>query len=200
MVGSAARLKGFLLAVLVWLPLAFLAWALFATGLAWLPGKITGWLLTGVWSELFRAVEQHGSVLQVSSAFRVQVSGGIGELVFDLPTMQYGYGLPLLAALLMATPILPSRRIVQFLLALPLLWLGQVFGLVGHALRLVVFDAGPVGAAVAASAGLSANLVALWYQFASLIVPSVLPVALWLVLNRGFMDELGRPTTEPAAP
>src|SRR5699024_5826603 len=103
----------------------------------------------------------------------------------------YGYSLPLFFGLMMATDLPPVQRLWQALVALPVLWLAQVFGLVGGALKIFLFDSGPAGAATAAAAGVSTELVALFYQFGYLILPAVTPVVLWVLLNRGFIDSLG---------
>lgn len=191
-------LKRFLLAVLLWLPLAFLAWSLFADWLAYVPGRLVEWSLTGFWPQLFSGMEQHGSNYQVATGLMVADPGGrMGQLVFDLNSMMYGYSLPLLAGLIMATPLSPARRALQMLLALPWLWLAQALGLASSALRLLAFDSGSQGVAAAAANGLSAEWIALWYQFTYLILPAVLPVLLWILMNRQFIDGLGRVHKEP---
>ena len=46
-------------------------------------------------------------------------------------------------------------------------------------------------------AGVSPDAVALAYQFGFLILPAVLPAALWIGLNRAFIERLVRPEREP---
>ncbi|HET6632991.1 MAG TPA: exosortase H-associated membrane protein [Rhodanobacteraceae bacterium] len=198
---STRLLKRFLLSAVLWLPLAFIGWAVLAPTLAIVPGLAVRWLLTGAWPELFSSVVRHGATLEVGTALMVGGPGkALGQLVFSLNTMMYGYSLPLLAALVLATPMAPSRRALQWLAALPLLWLAQVFGLASEGLRILVFNTGSQGAAAAAASGLSPNAVALAYQFGYLIMPAVLPVVLWVLMNRRFIESLGRPAAEPASP
>lgn len=204
MSSDSRRLKRFMLSVLIWLPLAFLGWSVLSSLLVYVPGKLTGWCLSSLWPMLFASAEHSGAQWQAITQLMVRQpgSGALGQLVFDLNPMMYGYSLPLFFALMMATDLPPLRRLVQCLITLPILWLMQVFGMVSGALKLVTFDAGSQGAAAAASNGLVANWVALCYQFGYLILPAVVPVVLWIVLNRHFIESLGRVAEadkEPAA-
>jgi hypothetical protein len=196
--GDTVRLKRFLLAVLVWLPLAFIGWAVLGAVLDFVPDWLAGTTLTHAWPSLFSSVERHGTDFQVITTLLVPQGGRVGQLVFDLDPMMYGYGLPLYVALALATPISPPRRFAQSAIALLLVWLVQAIGLVTGALRLVVFDSGAQAASAAAGAGLSPEAVALCYQFAYLILPAVAPAVLWILLNRPFIESLGRVQAEPA--
>lgn len=206
MSADSRRLKRFLLAVVIWLPLAFLGWSVLSSVLAWVPGQLSGWALSSLWPSLFNGVSHSGADWQAITSIMVQQSGGqaLGQLVFELNPMMYGYSLPLFFGLAMATHLTPAQRTVQCLIVLPVLWLVQAYGMVTGALKLVSFDAGPQGAAAAGAAGLSPDVVALCYQFGYLILPAVVPVVMWIVLNRRFLDKLGRgpegPPKEPAAP
>lgn len=196
---DSQRLKRFLLAVVVWLPLAFLGWAVLRTMLNFVPGLLSSWLLSSLWPALFSGSAHQGADWQAVTSIMVSQPGtqALGQLVVDLKAMVYGYSLPLYFGLAMATHMTPWQRTRQCLMVLPILWLAQVFGMVSGALKLIVFNAGPQGAAAAEAAGLSANVVALAYQFGYLIVPAVVPVVLWVLLNRHFLDKLGRQAPEP---
>jgi hypothetical protein len=45
-------------------------------------------------------------------------------------------------------------------------------------------------------AGIDPNTIALAYQFGYLILPAVVPVALWISLNRAFIESLVHPVAE----
>jgi hypothetical protein len=83
-------------------------------------------------------------------------------------------------------------------LAFALIWLCQAFGMVGEALKALAFDAGAEGAAAIASVGLPPDAIAFVYQFGYLILPAVVPAALWIGLNRDFIERLVRAGGEPA--
>ncbi len=195
-------LKAFMLAALAWLPLAFIGWAVFSTALNYLPGLASGWLLQTLWPTIFSEVMHSGGPdwqVATSIIVRASPSGGMGQLVFELFPMRYGYSLPLFFGLVMATELGGNQRLIQCAIALPVLWLAQVFGIVTGALKMVQFDSGLAGQAAMDVAGMSADLVALVYQFGYLIMPAVVPVVLWMLLNRHFIDALGRGGKEPAA-
>jgi hypothetical protein len=175
-------------------------------------------VLLGHWGDLFESVRLGGEVLDetgrviaragylVSLGTRVMVTvpagpegpGGVGVLEPTLNPMVYAYSLPLFAGLAMATPLTARRRLLQLVLALAVIWLCQAFGIVAESLKRIAFDAGVEGAAAIASAGLKPDAIALAYQFASLILPAVVPVALWIGLNRDFIDRLVGREREPA--
>ncbi|HET8900002.1 MAG TPA: exosortase H-associated membrane protein [Rhodanobacteraceae bacterium] len=199
MSADSKRLKGFLLAVLVWLPLAFIGWAVLAPFIDYPPARLAGAMLSWFWPGLYHGVEFEGASLSVISTLLVPQDGRVGQLVFSVDPMMYGYGLPLYVALAMATPLTFAQRVSQCVIAGLVVWLVQIAGILSSALRLVAFDAGPVGQAAIANHGLSPEVIALCYQFSYLILPAVLPAVVWVLLNRRFIEPLGRARAEPGA-
>ncbi|GAA0714331.1 hypothetical protein GCM10009105_18770 [Dokdonella soli] len=212
-------IREFALKALLWLPLAFVIWFVLAP--LWiLPAVLLAKsVLLGVWGGLFAAVARGGDLLDatghvighadylVSLSTSVTVTvpagpegpGGVGVLEPTINPMVYAYSLPLFGGLAMATPLSTGRRIVQLGLALAVIWIALAFGIVAESLKALAFDAGDSGAAAIARAGLAPNAIALAYQFGYLILPAVVPVTLWIGLNRGFIDLLVRSGGEPAA-
>ena len=211
-------LQRFLLSALLWLPLAFLFWFWFAAPLVWPVIKIAGLVLLKTWPQLITAVTQGadlldaqgrvlghpGYLMQLSTSVMVNVAppGAAPKFGFIEPTVNplvYGYSLPLLLGLVMATPLATRERVVQWSIGIPLIWLAQAFGTVSESLKVVAIDAGPLGAEAAQRAGLSPNLIALCYQFGYLILPALLPALFWIAANRRFIETLtGRGGAEPA--
>ncbi len=201
---KASPIRLFGLKAVLWLPLAFFLWFLLAEALVWPVVRLAGAALTTLWPTLFTEVTQSGATMDVATRVLVNqggdgATGGIGELVLTQRPMIYGYSLPLFGGLAMATPIAARRRLIQFAIAFALIWLTQSFGVVAESLKLLGFDSGEAGAAAIARAGLGADAIALAYQFGYLILPAVVPVALWLGLNRDFVQSLVHPVMEPAA-
>lgn len=212
-------IREFALRAVLWLPLAFLVWFWFAPFWVWPAMLLAKQALLGVWGDLFSAVTLGGEILdgagrvvaraghlvQLSTTVMVRVPagpggpGGVGVIEPTLNPMVYAYSLPLFAGLAMATPLRTSRRLFQFALALTVIWISQAFGIVAESLKTLAFDAGVEGAAAIARAGLAPNAIALAYQFGYLILPAVVPIALWIGLNRAFIEELVRPGGEPGA-
>jgi hypothetical protein len=211
-------MKRFMLAALLWLPAAFFLWFWFAGPLVWPVIQLAKLVLLHAWPRLFTAVSQGADLLdaqgrllghldylmQLSTGVLVEVApaGAPARFGFIEPTvnpMVYGYSLPLLVGLVLATPLAARQRIIQCALGIALVWLAQAFGVVAESLKAVAIDAGAAGADAARQSGLSLNLIALCYQFGYLILPALLPAAFWIVANRRFIDALTRPpAAEPA--
>jgi len=201
----------FALKAALWLPLSFVIWFYGAALWSFPAVRLARVVLTRGWPALFSALAQGADVLDASgrvvahagylltltTAVTVNVDGGVGVLEPTLNPMVYAYSLPLFVGLAMATPLATRRRIVQIAIAFALIWLAQAFGIVAESLKFLAFDAGEPGRDAIAKAGLAPNAIALAYQFAFLILPAVLPAALWIGLNRAFIERLVRPEREP---
>jgi hypothetical protein len=124
----------------------------------------------------------------------------------------------------MATPLTWPRTALQLAIGYAVILPCQVFGLVGDALKHFAFDYGSLvasgiadagfkdlayAAGVAASTGADAVLarhgigatgIGLWYQFGTLILPTIVPVVAWILQNRSFIEAITlRRWGEPAA-
>ena len=207
----------FALKAALWLPLSFVIWFWAAPLWVWPAVTLAKVALLGLWPDLFTALSLGGDILDatgrviahagylatLSTSVTVTVpadggnAGGVGVLEPTLNPMVYGYSLPLFCGLAMATPLSSLRRLGQLAIAFAAIWIAQAFGLSAEALKFVAFEAGPSGAAAAARAGLAPNAIALAYQFGFLILPAVVPAALWIGLNRRFIEQLVRPDGEP---
>lgn len=202
-------IREFALKALLWLPLGFVLWFWFAAPLSWPPIRLGGAILTGCWPELFSAVQQGADILDTAGrasghagylmqltttvvvvAQNGQSGGGVGVLEPVINPMVYGYALPLFFGLAMATPLTAIRRLLQIGVAFVLIWLAQAFGIAAEALKVLAFNSGTAGSAAIARAEILPEAVALAYQFGYLILPAVLPIALWIGLNRDFIARL----------
>lgn len=195
-------IRGFALRAVLWLPMAFFLWFVLAEALVWPVIRLAGFALTALWPSLFTDVVQSGHTMDIATRVLVDQVGangrsGIGELVLTQNPLIYGYSLPLFSGLAMATPVATRQRLVQFAIAFAVIWLAQSIGVVAESLKLLGFDSGEAGTAAVARVGISADAIALGYQFGYLILPAVVPVALWLGLNRDFVQSLVHPVVEP---
>lgn len=210
-------LKRFLLAAVLWLPLAFFFWFWFAAPLCWPVIALAKSILPQAWPSLFTGVTQGADLIDAQgrilghAAYLMQLSGNVlvnaaapgqppkfGFLEPVVNPMIYGYALPLFAGLVLATPLTRLRRVAQIALGGFIIILSQTFGVIGESLKTMSIDAGAEGASAAQQAGLSLNFIALWYQFGYLILPALVPAVLWIVLNRRFIETLIRP--DPVEP
>lgn len=184
-------LKPFFLAALLWLPMAFFLWFYFASVMAWPAAQLLGPLLVAVLPEVFTGAEQFQFAIEVQTRLVTISEGRVGLLELRINPMIYGYGLPLLAGLTMATPLSGWRRAsnigIGFIVITAIMLWGSFWQVIKH-LR---FGLGPQGLeALEGTIFINEALVGLCYQFGYLILPPVTPIALWIWLNRRYVERL----------
>jgi hypothetical protein len=109
-------------------------------------------------------------------------------------SMIYGYGLAVIWGLVLATPLTARRRMLQMLAGWMVIALVQAFGCITGALVLALRF---LGAESVTAQGIHPELLALAYQFGYLILPAVVPVVLWMLMNRRFIEILTGRGAEP---
>lgn len=212
------ELKPFLLAAVLWLPLAFFVWFALRSAVVYPVIRLVAAVLGAWMPDLVSDVRQVFHDMGYSVLAEIGRIGAIpGERLYvdlQINVLPYCYSIPLLMGLSIATPISWARTFVQLAIGIPILVAVQAFGVLGEVLRRMQFDmAAAVSAAVsaegfaaeapAAGAAAQANVVAalaahgthpeaiaLWYQFGYLILPSISAVILWILFNRRFIEAL----------
>lgn len=197
-------LKRFLLAAVLWLPLAFFFWFWLRSVVVFPVVRLTRYVLLAWMPEVFTSIDQNFHLAEIETALLAEPQPGhegeTGVIVLTTNPLIYAYGLPVLVGLVMATPLEARRRWLQLLMGWAILIPLQALGLVGDALKLVMFRTGSAGTEALAAHAISANVIALWYQFAYLILPAISPVVIWILFNRDFIDAIRRVVKEPAPP
>jgi hypothetical protein len=211
-------LKRFLLQAVLWLPLAFFLWYVLRSAVVWPATRLAGWALSSWMPELYARVGQeyaHFNYIALANVAGVPgLPGSEIAVTLQANALMYCYGLAVLVGLVMATPLDWKRTFAQLGAGLLVLVPTQAFSLMGDALKTVAYDFVPAvssglqeefpqaaaaagaKAAVAAKAvlaahGLGAEGIGLWYQFGYLILPPIVPVVIWILFNRRFIESLG---------
>lgn len=181
----------FLLAAL-YLPLGFFLWFSFASALMWFPSRISEWMLAGFHPDLFERVVQLGYKLEIQTTIRMErlVEGRVALLNNDVNPMIYAWGMALLFGLVMATPMSARRRALQLVIAYLAISLVTAWGVYWQTWTDLAFRIGPEAVAAVARSGLSPTLIALCYQLGYLMLPAVVPVATWILMNRQFLEKV----------
>lgn len=183
-------LKSLLFLAVLWLPLSFFVWfyfaQLFVMPIASLALSALQWLMPTTFAE----VEQSGHMLTLVTTLPVMQDGRAGVALVDVNPMIYGYCIPVLIGLVMATPLRGLQRLWQIVLGSMVLMLVQTFGTVFDVLKNVALRTGEVGASAIAEAGISPDLIAFCYQFGYLVLPAIVPVILWVACNQSFIRSL----------
>ncbi|MDD5392263.1 MAG: hypothetical protein PHE17_04520 [Thiothrix sp.] len=188
-------LQRFMLGVLVFFPLTFFVWYVTATFHLAPVTLLSGKLLNLLVPDALMWLKLDGHTLVVASNFGRDASGAVlspppGEdvLGFHLNPLIYSYSLPLVAALMLATPGKDKwgNLLWGMLLVIP----AEMFSMIFSVLKTLTFD---VGAAFQAQQGFSqagVDAVALGYQVGTLLLPMIAPLIIWVALNRAFITQL----------
>lgn len=183
-------LKSLLFLAVLWLPLSFFVWFYFAQvfvmPIASLAFSVLQWLMPTT----FEAVEQSGRLLTMVTTLPVMQDGRAGVAAIDVDPMIYGYCIPVLVGLVMATPLRGLQRLWQIALGSVVLMLVQTFGTVFDVLKNVGMRTGEVGEQAIVAAGISPDVIAFGYQFGYLVLPAIVPVILWVAFNQTFIRSL----------
>ncbi|TRX75360.1 exosortase H-associated membrane protein [Pseudomonas mangiferae] len=175
--------------VLLWLPLLFVAWYLLSPLVANLVAGLLHTPLRLLSDGLIFKLDADGALVHAV----VRLGGGqygsltvppgrLAELVLEGRPMIHGYGIPLFFALLLGLPRLPGRRLATLLAAGALLAV-VVFGVALGFAKALFFDLDPAVAAGLRPGQWGLDLIALGYQFGTLVLPAVAPLALWAGLH-----------------
>ncbi len=135
------------------------------------------------WAE---GVEKAGTTLVLLTGLEVTgvagtPAGQVAVLTPEVEFMKYGYGLPLLIALLLASNArgLLAKAALGAVALLPF----QVWGVCFDWLKQVAIDTG-----AAPFSATARELIAFGYQFGYLVLPALVPVMLWVAMDRRFLS------------
>jgi hypothetical protein len=198
-------LKAFLLTAVLWLPLAFFLWFVVRSVVVYLPVKLAGAGLLAWMPQVLASVTQEFSNAVVvtrfeAAGFAATPEGQRAMMSTDIDALMYCYGWPILLALVMATPLTWRRTFLQLGLGLLVLVPAQAIGIAGEILLQLSYNFGDEVKAAVEAAGASQYLIAFWYQFGYLILPPIVPVVAWILMNRRFIEAIAGPFREPGAP
>jgi hypothetical protein len=191
--------SAFALAVLAWLPAAFVAWYLAAPLLVWPAGLLVHGAARLAFGDLVRAVEQAASTLTITTTLRPATAAANGVVSVEVNLLLYAFGMPLLAALILAARERSWKRnlLVGYAVLLPVV----AFGALADFLKSVAITA---GAPIVSQTGFSTaerEVIAFAFQLGSLILPAIVPAVAWVLMHRAFLERLragGPPRDAPA--
>jgi len=194
MPARATSLGRFVLRVAAWLPLAFLVWYLTGPILAWPIGLLTAAILKLGFADLVARVQQEGHLFTIVSTLKPALATtrelASGVVSVEVNFLLYSFGLPLLAALILAArEAHPLRKLaLGYVVLAPLV----CWGLIAEFLKRVVFDTAPAVAAQTGFGPLQREVIAFAYQFGSLFLPTVAPAVFWILTHRAFVERFAR--------
>lgn len=181
----------FVLAAL-WLPLGFFLWFYFSSVLVHPVMLLSDWMFQIFAPDLVRGMVQQGfRIIAHAPVISGPLADGADGVLAN--PLIYGYGVPLLFGLVMATPPLSwKQRSVQIISGYAAMVLVQTWGVFWEILKNLAFVLGPRAAGAVVDVGIPKTLIALCYQLGYLILPAVVPIALWILFNRRFLERVAR--------
>lgn len=189
-------IKEMLISAVLYLPLCFFIW-FYAAPILILPVKFMAETALVLWqNDLFNGINQKGFLLTVETLIfpTDQFGAAANQLaVLDVMVnpMKYGYGLAVFVGLVISLPNVSTRyRLIQVAIAYVLICLVQANGVFWETCKTLLFAAGNDGLEAINQTGISHNLVAVMYQMSYLILPAVMPVVCWVLLNRQFVEDI----------
>jgi hypothetical protein len=192
-----ASLRRFVLHTFLWLPPCFAAWYFSAMYHAAVAGRLARAYVDLLASGIVSALEQPGLDLVFVTTLKLHPAPGqTALLVPEVNPLLYTYGLAFFLALMLAERARWWKIFLGLLVLLPF----QSWGIAFDFLAQVGVQLGPEISAQAGLSGWRAEAIALGYQIGILIFPSLVPVVLWALFNRSFIEKLLRAPPQGALP
>jgi hypothetical protein len=188
MPAAAGPVTRFVVKVLAWLPVAFVIWYFVAPVLLWPVQVLVAAVCHFGFADLVRGVEQSGSTIRFATSLRPGEAAGAGSVTVDIDGLLYSYGLPLLAALVVAARERgwPRKLALGYAVLVP----AMAWGVLASFLRSVAIASDPLIASQAGFSAVQREVIAFAYQFGTLILPTVTPVVAWVLMHRRLLEQI----------
>ena len=187
------RLGELLILAVLWMVFGFMLWyylsAFHGVPVRILSSEILSALLGDDFLNIIPNPDRH-YLFQVQTNIPFQFPDGSREaLGFIVNPLIFGYGLPLLFGLVMASGVSILRKLGILLGGYVAVMLVQVWGVVWQSLKMLSFNFGAAPGQVITDAGISSDLIALCYQLGVLILPPLVPIVLWVLANWALIEQ-----------
>ena len=187
------RLSELLILAFLWMLFGFMLWyylsAFHGTPIRLLANEILSRVLGSEFLGIIPNPDHH-YLFQVETKIPFQFpDGSLEALGFIVNPLVYGFGLPLLFGLVMASGVSLPRKAVTLLIGYVCIMLVQVWGVVWQSLKMLAFNFGPDAHQVVIDAGISDEVIALCYQLGVLIFPPLVPIVLWVLANWQLIEQ-----------
>jgi hypothetical protein len=187
------RLTELLILAFLWMVFGFMLWyylsAFHGTPVRLIASEILSRWLGSDFMNIIPNPDRH-YLFQVQTQIPFQFPDGSREaLGFIVNPLIYGFGLPLLFGLVMASGVSFFRKLGILLAGYVCIMLVQVWGVVWQTLKMLSFNFGADAHQLVIDAGISDELIALCYQLGVLIFPPLVPIILWVLANWALIEQ-----------
>lgn len=187
------RLSELLILATLWMVFGFMIWyylsAFHGAPVRILASEILSHVLGDHFIDIIPNPDRH-YLFQVQTRIPFLFPDGSREaLGFIVNPLVYGFGLPMLFGLVMASGVPLLRKLGVILIGYVAVMLVQLWGVVWQTLKLLAFNFGADAHQVVTDAGIPDELIALCYQLGVLIFPPLVPVILWILFNWALIEQ-----------
>jgi hypothetical protein len=187
------RLSEMLILACLWMVFGFMLWyylsAFHGVPVRVLASQTLSAILGSDFLNIIPNPDRH-YLFQVQTNIQFEFPDGSREaLGFIVNPLIFGFGLPLLFGLVMASSASLLRKLVILLGGYVIVMLIQVWGVVWQSLKMLAFNFGGEAHQVVANAGISDEVIALCYQLGVLILPPLVPIILWVLANWSLVEQ-----------
>ncbi len=181
--------KGFLIRVLIWLPIMFVLWYFLTPAIVYLVSLLSKTVLSFVAGKAVVGVEQHEHVMHIVTNFAKDATN-TARLTFVVDVMKYAYGLALFPAMVLATPKSWKDKFQDLYIGILVIFFIILWGVTFDTMLTLVFKlGGGIGEAMGTTA-FTREVIALGYQLGYLILPAITPIILWFAMNQDLVVKL----------
>jgi hypothetical protein len=187
------RLSELLILAFLWMIFGFMLWyylsAFHGVPVRVLASEILSRVLGDNFMDIVPNPDKH-YLFQVQTQIPFVFPDGSREaLGFIVNPLIYGFGLPLLFGLVMASGVSLLRKMGVLLAGYVCVMLVQVWGVVWQTFKMLAFNFGPDAHQVVTAAGIPDEVIALCYQLGVLIFPPLAPIILWVLANWKLIEQ-----------
>ncbi len=179
-------ISGFFLRALLWLVPALTLWYWGRDYVVMPPAWLAGKIMLYLFPHWVNGTELNGINLTLITRLAVpHASGMIAELAPEVSVLSYCYGLPLLLALFLASRA--KRLWWKFPVCAAALVPFQAWGVCFAWLVPIAVQSGQLTRSTTYFTALDQNLFGLGYQIGYLLLPTLVPMLLWIYFERSFV-------------
>lgn len=148
--------------------------------------KAVNAVMTELFPRFIQSVSLKNNYLEVVTYFSV-ADNPAGQLAFEINPLKYTYGFPLFLALVFSVKGNYSDKIWHVLIGYFVTLLAQIWGICFDITRHLLFEFNGVYAAYFELTSVGKMLISLGSQLGFLLLPSLVPIMLWSILeNKAF--------------
>jgi hypothetical protein len=187
------RLGELLILATLWMFFGFMLWyylsAFHGAPVRIISSEILSYFLGDQFAGIIPNPDRH-YLFQVQTRIPFLFPDGSREaLGFIVNPLVYGFGLPLLFGLVMASGVPLLRKLGIILVGYLAVMLVQIWGVIWQTFKMLAFNFGADAHQLVADAGIPDELIALCYQLGVLIFPPLIPVILWVLSNWTLIEQ-----------